>query len=79
MLRTSCTLLIESCFEHQLIYDYQKERCLEYIRSEKTHVEIRNLIMMLLLPKKLHVDDHTQGAYLSAAVSRVKLLICDIT
>ena len=73
MLRTSCTLLIESCFEHQLINNLQRLDCLKYIRQDKVHVETRNLIMMLLLPRKLHMDDQTQGAYLRAAVSRVRL------
>ena len=65
-------LLIESCYRHNLIDNQRKEDCQKYIQSEKTHVEIRNLIMMLLLPRKLHIDDNTQGAYLRAAVSRVR-------
>ena len=47
------------------------QRCLDYISEEKVHVELRNLIMMILLPKKLHVDDDKQAAFLRAAVSRV--------
>ena len=35
------------------------------------HVQVRNMIMMILVPRKLHVDDCTQAAYLEAAVSRV--------
>ena len=31
----------------------------------------QELIMMILLPKKLHVDDQSQAAFLRAAVSRV--------
>ena len=41
------------------------------INAEKTHVEIRNLAMMILLPKKLHFDGEHQAAFLRAAVSRV--------
>ena len=47
------------------------DELLEYINEEKVHVELRNLIMMILLPKKLHVDDSSQAAYLRAAISRV--------
>ena len=72
MLRTSCLLLIDSCFQLGLIDDDEKQEYFEYIQKEETHVEIRNLIMMILLPRKLHTDDHTQGSYLRAAVSRVR-------
>ena len=72
MLRTSCLLLIDSCFQLGLIDEDRRRRCCEYIQKEDTHIEIRNLIMMILLPRKLHMDDHTQGAYLRAAVSRVR-------
>ena len=65
-------LLIDSCYRHNLIDNQRKEKCKTFIKSEKTHVEIRNLIMMILLPRKLHIDDNTQGAYLRAAVSRVR-------
>ena len=49
----------------------QMQACLDYISREEVHVELRNLIMMILLPKKLHVDDTSQAAFLRAAVSRV--------
>ena len=39
--------------------------------SESVHEDIRNLIAMILLPKKLHENDQSQAAYLRAAVSRV--------
>lgn len=73
MLRSSCLLLIDTCFQHGLIEEGKRRSCCEYIQEEKTHVEIRNLIMMVLLPRKLHMDDNTQAAYLRAAVSRVSL------
>ena len=47
------------------------QACLDYINEQKVHVELRNLILMILLPKKLHVDDQSQAAFLRAAVSRV--------
>ena len=71
MLRVACLQLVESCFRLRLISQATRIRCEDYIRQEGVHVEIRNLIMMILLPKKLHMDDQTQGAYLRAAVSRV--------
>ena len=87
MLRTACLRLIRSCHEHKVICDIgpiysnieyklndddRKLKCEEYIRREEVHVEIRNLIMMVLLQKKLHKDDESQEAYLRAAVSRVR-------
>lgn len=41
------------------------------LQKDRVHVELRNLIMMLLVPKKLHTDGEHQGAFLRAAVSRV--------
>ena len=73
MIRVSCKLIIKQSHECGIIDDGKKERCLKLITSEKVHVEIRNLAMMILLPRKLHVDDETQSAFLRAAVSRVLL------
>ena len=71
MLRTSMKLFIRRCHEIGLIDQSIMDELLEYISSEEVHVELRNLIMMILLPKKLHVDDQSQAAFLRAAVSRV--------
>lgn len=64
-------LIIRRCFEIGLIDEVKRDHCLQYVSKEEFHVEVRNLIMMILLPKKLHVDDQSQAAYLRAAVSRV--------
>ena len=71
MLRTSTKLFIRRCHEIGLIDEDKMNRLLRYISEEEVHVELRNLIMMILLPKKLHVDDQSQAAFLRAAVSRV--------
>ena len=72
MMRTSCLRLIRECNQFGIIDDQKKIECEEFISSEKVHVHIRNLTMMILLPRKLHMDDDTQAAYLRAAVSRVR-------
>ena len=41
--------------------------------SSEMFLEIRNLLMMTIIPKKMDKKDHRQGAYLKAAVSRVKI------
>ena len=64
-------MLIRRCHEIGLIDQAKMDEFLEYISEEYVHVELRNLILMILLPKKLHIDDSSQGAYLRAAVSRV--------
>ena len=64
-------MFIRRCHEIGLIDQRKMNECFRYISEEKVHVELRNLILMILLPKKLHVDDSSQGAYLRAAVSRV--------
>ena len=58
-------------FEAGKISQKKKEICLGFIMYEENHQKIRNLIAMILLPKKLHKNDESQTAYLRAAVSRV--------
>ena len=72
MLRTSCLLLIRSCHSYRLIDDDKKKKCEKFIMKESVHVQIRNLTMMVLLPRKLHTDDESQGAYVQAAMARVR-------
>ena len=64
-------LLVRRCHEIGLIDQAKMNDCLSHISKEEVHVELRSLIMMILLPKKLHVDDSSQAAFLRAAVSRV--------
>ena len=75
MIRAECTRLIKYLFQNGKINEEKKKNCLEYINGEKIHKEIRNLIMMILLPKRLHFDGAHQAAFLRAAVSRVRKLI----
>ena len=71
MLRASCCILIKQLFEAEKIDEDRKESCLEDLLKKETHEKIRNLIAMILLPKKLHQNDSSRAAYLRAAVSRV--------
>ena len=73
MLRTSCVILIQQCHEQGLIDDEKKKKLEKYITKEKVHVELRNLLMMVLVPKPLRQDGPRQAAYLRATVSRVRL------
>ena len=41
--------------------------------SSEMFLEIRNLLMMTIIPKKMTKKDNVQSAYLKAAISRVKL------
>ena len=73
MLRASCKILIKKLHQAGRIDEKRKEECLEYITSNETYQIIRNLIAMILVPKKLHVNDDSQAAFLRAAVSRVSV------
>ena len=73
MLRISCSILIRQSHEQGLIDDDKKEDLEEYIMREEVHCEIRNLMMMTLVPRPLHEDGKRQAAYLRATVSRVRL------
>ena len=64
-------MFIRRCHQNGLIDEDLMDELLDYIIEENVHVELRNSIMMILLPKKLHVDDDSQAAFLRAAVSRV--------
>ena len=72
MVRTECRRLINHLFQNRKINEEMKKKCMDYINSEWVHIEIRNLVMMILLPKKLHVDGQHQAAFLRAAISRVR-------
>ena len=71
MIRASVKILIKQLFEAGKIDEKRKEVCLKWITEDKKHQEVRNLIAMILVPKKLHRNDESQAAYLRAAVSRV--------
>ena len=73
MIRTECGRLINYLFDNGKINANKKEEYLKYINEEDTHTKIRNLIMFILLPKKLHIDGEHQAAFLRAAVSRVRI------
>ena len=74
MIRTECTRLTKYLFRNGKINEEKRKQCLELINKEDTHKEIRNLVMMILLPKRLHFDGKHQAAFLRAAVSRVTKL-----
>ena len=44
---------------------------LKYIRSNEVFVEMRNSMLMTIVPKKMTQKDVGQAAYLRAAISRV--------
>ena len=71
MLRASCSILIKKLYEAGKIDEQRKKQCLDFIMKAENHQQIRNLIAMILLPKKLHKNDESQAAFLRAAVSRV--------
>ena len=50
---------------------FDKEEELNYIRSNEVFVEMRNSMLMTIVPKKMTQKDKGQAAYLRAAISRV--------
>ena len=77
MLRASCSILIKELFESGMIDQKRREKCLKFIMSEESHRKIRNLLAMLILPKRIQDNDNSDGnenddsAFIRAAVSRV--------
>ena len=51
--------------------DFDKQEELKYIRSNEVFVEMRNSMLMTIVPKKMTQKDKGQAAYLRAAISRV--------
>ena len=74
MIRTECNRLIEHLFVNEKIDEEKKNELKQNINQENVHIKIRNLLMFVLLPKKLHFDGNHQAAFLRAAVSRVCLV-----
>ena len=54
-------------------FDFNSEMALR--ESTETFVEIRNLMLMTVIPKRIHVKDNLHSAYLKAAVVRVRYSI----
>ena len=52
-------------------FDFNSE--LASNESSEMFLEIRNLLMLTIIPKKMDKKDYRQSAYLKAAVSRVKI------
>ena len=50
-------------------FDYKSE--LSICESNATFLEIRNLLLMMVLPKRINKKDSLQSAYLRAAIARV--------
>ena len=71
MLRASCEILIKKLFEDGKIFEETKQHALKHIMSVETHIKIRNLIAMVILPLHTHEGFHTQDAFLRATVARV--------
>ena len=53
-------------------FDYNAEMTRRI--SSDSFVEMRNLMMMLVVPKRIHKKDNEQAAYLRAAIVRVSTL-----
>ena len=54
-------------------FDYNVE--VSTCESSDTFLEIRNLLLMMVLPKRIHKKDTLQSAYLRAAIVRVSYRI----
>ena len=50
-------------------FDYTAEIALS--KSSSTFLEIRNLLLMSIIPKKIHIKDMDHAAYVRAAIVRV--------
>ena len=50
-------------------FDFNAEMSIR--ESSSTFLEIRNLLLMMVLPKRIHAKDNLQSAYLRAAIVRV--------
>ena len=53
-------------------FDYNRE--MKERESSELYLEIRNLMMMIIIPKRIHKKDAEQGAYLRASIVRVSLI-----
>ena len=75
MIRAECRRNIKFLFRNKMISEAMQKDCLDYMSNEQTHTEMRNLLMIILLPKKTHTSGSDQSAFLRAAISRVSLIL----
>ena len=73
MIRAECRRNIKFLFRNRMISETTQKGCFDYMSNEQIHTEMRNLLMIILLPKKLHENGPGQSAHLRAAISRVSL------
>ena len=55
------------------VFNYRSE--LTELESSSTFLEIRNLMLMIIIPKKIHIKDSKQSAYVRAAFVRVSYTV----
>ena len=69
--------ILDNCWEwkiNDLSYTFDQQMYVEvvnYLQSNDVFLEIRCLMLMLVLPKRINKKDCYQAAYLRAAISRV--------
>ena len=57
--------------------DFNYNEAMKERESSELYLEIRNLMMMIIIPKRIHKKDSEQAAYLRASIVRVSLLFED--
>ena len=49
------------------------QRALDIVNGDEFFLEVRNLLMMLIIPKKIHLKDKDQAAFVHATFARVNI------
>lgn len=71
MLRHSWRFFLRHLLDEELITNKEYKEEYAYVNSNDVFKEIKNLLMLMIVPKKMHIGDTSQAAYLKAAISRL--------
>ena len=72
MLYTACKQVIADAYENGIICHWRKKSCEWFINQKEFHVQLRNQIMLIPMPKSLEED--SSDAHLRIALLRVNFL-----
>ena len=51
------------------------KQTIEYVDTSEFFLEVRNLLMMIIIPKKIHKEDADQNAFVRATFARVTIFL----
>ena len=62
-------------YSHEFKNFTRFKQIIEYVDTSEFFLEVRNLLMMIIIPKKIHKMDADQNAFVRATFARVTIFL----